>query len=128
MVELVKVIDPGHKYLLNSLDGGEPILLTFVKRDNPPENYPGNIGHYPGTQLQEVLRALIERGEYVQNQQPCPETAKFVDLMRQGLYELETRVRHRRHQPELRVSLDQIEKEPTCSICGHIMCLEHDNK
>ena len=119
------VLDPGHKYLLDSFDGGEPLLLTFVKRDSPSEKFPGNVGHYPGTQTQEVLRALINRGLYVQNQQPCAETAGLIDLLRVGLWSLEARTRRVREQLALDVVLSSIEDIPTCSRCGHIACLIH---
>jgi hypothetical protein len=52
----MKIIDPGHKYELDQLDGEGKEILTFVKRDTPSERYPGNQGHYPGTNMQEVLR------------------------------------------------------------------------
>lgn len=55
----MKVIDPGHVYDLRSLDGEQLNRLVFVKREGP--SYPGNVGHYPGTTMQEVLRALIDR-------------------------------------------------------------------
>ena len=124
----MKVIDPGHKYLLDSIDGGGPVVLTFVKRDSPPEKYPGNVGHYPGTQTQEVLRALIERSLYLQRQQPCPETASLIELLRRGLWVLEARTRRVRGQPTLDVPVLGIETMPTCGRCGHIRCLEHEGK
>jgi hypothetical protein len=49
----MKIIEPGHVYELNSLDGGTPETLTFVNREEGQE--------HPGTQTQEVLRALIDR-------------------------------------------------------------------
>jgi hypothetical protein len=61
----MKVIDEDHKFDLATLDGYEPIRLTFVKRNNPPDKYPGNKDAYPGTTTQEVLRALINRSLYV---------------------------------------------------------------
>lgn len=121
----MKVLDPGHKYLLDSHDGGESILLKFVKRDSPPGKYPGNTDSYPGTLTQEVLRALIDRGEYVQNQQPCPETESFIHLMRTGLFLLESRVRRIRHQVGLDVPLQGIDSFNGCMICGHILCMNH---
>ena len=121
----MKVIDPGYTYLLDSIDGGEPVPLTFVKRDSPPEKYPGNVGHYPGTQIQEVLRALVERGTYLQGQFPCPETETLVNLMRTGICLLETRTRRVRGQPGLDVPVLGIESAPTCEDCGHIGCLDH---
>ena len=70
----MKVIDPGHSYLLRSYDGGGPSRLTFVKRCDPPEKYPGNWNAHPGTQIQEVLRALMERCQYINNQIPSEQT------------------------------------------------------
>jgi hypothetical protein len=49
----VKVIEPGHIYDLNTLDGGgEPLRLVFVNREAGTE--------HAGTQTQEVLRAQID--------------------------------------------------------------------
>lgn len=57
------VIDPGHEYLMDSLDGEQTNRLVFVKRQGV--KYPGNVGAHPGTTMQEVLRALLERLKYV---------------------------------------------------------------
>lgn len=42
--ETMEVEDPGHKHRLKVFDGGEPQTLTFVKRNDPPEKYPGTGG------------------------------------------------------------------------------------
>lgn len=116
----MRVLDPGHDYELTSFDGGDPVRLTFVKRNDPPEKYPGNNGAYPGTQIQEVLRALIERAQYVNNQIPCPETESAIDLFRQGIYLFESR--HVNRHDGLAIFPKQIETAPFCSTCGHIYC------
>ena len=67
-----RVIDPGHVYDLRRLDGPGVERLTFVKREGP--RYPGNVGKHPGTTMQEVIRALIDRAEYVNAQIPNAET------------------------------------------------------
>jgi len=117
----MEVLDPGHDYLLRSFDGGAPIRLTFVKRNDPPEKYPGNDNAYPGTQIQEVLRALIERSGYVNRQIPSVETATAIDWMRESLWLFESR-HARRHNAELFFPRINIELEPFCSDCGHIVC------
>lgn len=68
-----KIIDPGHKYELLTLDGDLTQLLTFVKRHDPehPERFPGNTESHPGTTLQSVIRCLMERVTYLNNQIPC---------------------------------------------------------
>jgi hypothetical protein len=49
----MKVIEPGHVYELNELDGdGSPQWLKFVNREEGTE--------HPGTQTQEVLRMIID--------------------------------------------------------------------
>lgn len=124
----MKVLDPGHDYELASFDGGEPVRLTFVKRNDPPEKYPGNEGAYPGTQIQEVLRALIERGLYLEGQIPCRETKALIRHCREALGALERRHANR-HGKRLFNYLRMatilgvgIEAAPTCPRCGHIMC------
>jgi hypothetical protein len=116
----MKVIDSGHYYLLNSLDGGLPVALYFVKREGP--GYPGNKGTQPGTNMQEVLRALIERSEYLNRQIPCAETEAVIHHLRSSLLLLELRAA-RRHGRVLAIhSYEDIETMETCSKCGHIGC------
>ena len=115
----MRVIDPGHIYELASFDGGSPIALTFVKRNSPPEKYPGNHNAHPGTQTQEVLRALIDRSLYVDAQSPCSETKCIVGLLRSALVMLE-----RRHDRTHAGIPDNwpIEEAPFCVTCGHLSC------
>ena len=58
----MKILEPGHIYALNVLDGllGETDNLTFVNRE------PGK--EHPGYQTQEVLRALIDRTRHCDKQ------------------------------------------------------------
>lgn len=120
---LVKIIDPGHVYDLAALDGDEPQRLVFVKREG--EGYPGNVGHHPGTNMQEVLRALIERVIYLDNQVPDIANAQALHDLRSALYAFEVRAarRHDRLDAFLaRFNPRNIETYPTCSKCGHIGC------
>lgn len=116
----MRILDPGHSYVLDSLDGDVPGWLVFVKRQG--NGYPGNVGSHAGTTMQECLRALIDRAKYVNNQIPCPETAAAVDLMRTTilLFELRAASRHGRSLSLTPGRL--IEDEPTCAQCGHIGC------
>src|ERR1700760_4852576 len=47
----MRVIEPGHVYELDHLDGDQKSRLTFVNRENTP---------HEGTQTQEVLRAIAD--------------------------------------------------------------------
>ena len=99
----MEVLDPGHDYLLTNLSKGKDIIvkhqtrLTFVKREG--EMYPGNKGAYEGTNMQEVLRALIDRCYYVNSQIPAGETINAVWHLRQAFLQLELRAA-RRHNPD----------------------------
>lgn len=116
----MEVIDPGHKYLLDSLDGPCEQTLTFVKREGP--KYPGNVGSYPGTTIQEVLRVLINRLEYVNNQLPCFETQVARESLIMAIGWLERRAAriHGRKDPSVH---DAVYGEK-CPKCGHVGCQE----
>lgn len=124
----MKVVDAGHKYLLDKLDSEEHErytneALTFVKRNYPPDKYPGNENAYSGTTIQEVCRVLIDRCKYVNNQERSGETEACITYFRRAILELETRATKRHNRGKITFSFD-IENMPTCRICGHIGCNE----
>lgn len=131
----MRVLDPGHKYALSQLDGTGEELLTFVKREG--DKFPGNVGHYTGTNLQEVLRACIDRIGYVDNQVPHNSNKIVARHLRNCIRLLEERAARRHGRlPDWRlyegdnypVTNDQIEYLPTCSHCGHIGCPEEKKR
>lgn len=119
----MKVHDPGHIYELENLDdtGGKfpKVVLCFVKREG--EGYPGNVGHHPGTNLQEVLRALIDRVEYLNSQIYDDSNLLVVNDLRNALWNLESRAALR-HGRTLDIGIREIESHPVCTKCGHIGC------
>lgn len=135
----MKVIDPGHVFALAFLDGSitSPEMpkhgvllsstLTFVKREGA--GYPGNAGHHPGTNLQEVLRALISRVKYLEGQESHPNNTIIIFALRHAIWLLEQRAAERHDRPFtleaagiLRIEDSSIEDAPTCPGCGHIGC------
>jgi hypothetical protein len=119
----MKILDAGHDYLLDSLDDGIRQRLTFVKREGP--GFPFNNGSYPGTNCQEVLRALIERTEYLNRQIACAETEAAIGLLKSALLLFEIRAA-RRHERHLDLTdLKDLSSFPTCEKCGHIQCEGH---
>lgn len=117
----MNVRDPGHDYVLASLEGKAPQRLTFAKREGP--GFPGNVGSHPGTTTQEVLRALIDRGEYVNGQIPCAETEAATELMKSALLLLELRAARRHGRvPQAFDTLNEAMRGETCPRCGHIGC------
>lgn len=121
----MKTIDNGHIFELDSYDGGEPVRLTFMKREG--EGYPYNVGSHPGTNCQEVLRALISRTQYLNAQVPALWNKIIIAALRSALWAFEKRAAER-HGRDLKggVTLG-IEDIPTCRICGHIQCIQHSS-
>lgn len=122
----MKVVDPGHRYLLHRLDisGATPDaipspVLQFVKREGP--GYPGNQGHYPGTNLQEVFRACIDRLQYLDNQIHDPHNNVVINNLRGCISNLEARAAER-HSRDWLEPAEPIETVPFCVECGHIGC------
>lgn len=129
----MRVVDPGHKYILDELDkdDGGLIYLIFVKRLG--EKYPGNTGRARGgTYCQDVLRALIDRCKYLNNQIPCPQTIRIIELLRTALYLFEYRAAELKGElpsffrmEEIRSDLVGIEGVVACKKCGHLYPHEH---
>ena len=121
----MKCVDMGHKFRLLNYDGGEPYqLLVFMKREGA--GYPFNVGHYPGTNCQEVTRALISRVRYLQAQVPCWQNRCVRFLLRVTLWLFEHRAAKRHHRAFPLRLIRNIEYLPTCETCGHINCIgEH---
>ena len=124
----LEIIDPGHKYRLPSLDGPWPQILTFVKRFDPadPSKFPGNTDAYPGTTLQSVIRVLIDRIDYLQNQVPHGNNGVVRMQLVNSLWLLEDRAAERHgysfdYRPE-----DMLEM-PMCPHCGHVVCKKLGN-
>lgn len=123
----MRIVDAGHIYTLDNLDTtpDEPKQkLIFVKRYG--ENFPFNDFSFSGTNCQEVLRALIDRSEYLQKQKPCAETESIIGLLRSALLLFELRAaRHHGTTLDLR-DTQELMHGPTCKTCGHIRCKIHD--
>lgn len=119
----MKTLDPGHFYALDLIDGRGETFLRFVKREG--KGYPGNVGSYAGTNMQEVLRALIDRTKYLDNQIPHPSNKIIVYLLRSCIHKLERRAAER-HGRLLKMPYGlPIEHIPVCRTCGHIACDKH---
>ena len=114
----MKVIDPGHKYELQTIDGNESSVLTFVKREG--KGYPGNVGHYSGTIIQEVLRACIDRLKYVDAQIPDNNNPIVIHDLRTALYHLEIRAANRHGKSMPFVDVTEIENLPVGQN-GHLL-------
>jgi hypothetical protein len=90
LVEM-KILDHGHSYELANLDDPDhevpPVLLYFVKREG--DGYPGNVGHHAGTNMQEVMRALIDRLLYLDKQVHDHRNWDIIRRLRDSIWDLE---------------------------------------
>jgi len=119
----MRILDAGHKYELSALDGGQPQILTFVKREGA--KFPFNVGAYGGTNLQEPTRACINRSWYLYDQRPCAETICLAHCYETALLLLEMRAArcHGRF-----IDLPDVKRlicGPLCEQCGHFGCSGH---
>lgn len=131
----MKRIDPGHMFELLTLDGPDrPQYLTFVKRLG--DKYPGNKPPaYPGTNMQSVIRALIDRtmwliqqADILGDKQSHDEDVAIINNLSNCLYLLEHRAM-RKHGLDAN-SLTQYDAVhgPMCPKCGHVHCPHETNK
>lgn len=116
----MKILDAGHQFELDSLDGGEPQVLVFVKREG--EKFPFNKGSHPGTNMQEVVRALHSRLVYLNQQKPCWQTQMCITLCELLLYFLEERAAENHGRTLALTTLQTLISGTTCKKCGHIGC------
>jgi hypothetical protein len=122
----VKVIDPGHEYLAEGPAGVEPQRITFVK--NRGGKYPGNDGDpHLGILCQELMRVLIDRMSYLNNQGSCAETEHALAAVRQALGWMEVRAARCRGDAIDLPHADSLEGMLTCPVCGHNCCTRGDH-
>ena len=86
--ERMEIEEPGHIYILNNLDGTEKTRLVFVNRNNCYE--------HEGTTNQEVIRALVDRVKYMEQQLPWDGNKKILFHLRMALVLHEARVLERK--------------------------------
>lgn len=128
----MQVVDPGHCYVPNYYDNigddgeelAEPPPIQFMKRIG--DKFPGNEGEpVPGTNCQEVLRILIDRVKYMDEQVPCNENTVILSQLRGVIQLFEWRAA-RRHGVECAIVPEEIEHVPTCPECGHLFGCDCD--
>lgn len=92
----MRVVEPGHEYELDHLESEGHETLTFIRRSSGAIDY--GDGEHPGTNVQEVLRALIDRTEYLNNVLPSVETLDAAWFLRMALFCYEARAYRRKLQ------------------------------
>lgn len=116
----MKVIEPGHVYDVENVDGPGKQRIEFVRRRDDAARLLPPKERTEGILSQELLRVLIDRTLYLNQEAPCTENVEIVDALRLALTRYESRAARRSIE-----GLPMLEREPTCGVCGHVLCL-HD--
>lgn len=135
--------DPGHVFIVEVYPAQESTgIITQVDstdyinfRKRIGDLYPGNTGLAScGTSTQELLRVIIARSKYVNNQESHQANDELISRCRESIFDLEERAAYRRGEDyfykweqEINNYLKDIETAPTCKICGHIFCSKHES-
>ena len=93
----MKILDDGHKYQLDHVDEDQHETLTFIKRSGKKIKHDNE---YSGTNSQEVIRALIDRTKYLNDQLSCDESGDIIYYLRQALFIYEARAYRRKMQKQ----------------------------
>ena len=104
----MKIIDPGHIYELRQLGDANTQTIRFIKRCGGAVQYSQE---WSGLQTQEVLRALIDRTEYLNDILPCKETIEAKRCLQMALYWYEVRALRRKRSETNRTTLDHDDME-----------------
>lgn len=92
----MKIITPGHKYELESFEGGPPQALQFIEKAGSQSGELKTV--HDGTTNEEVLRVLIDRLNFLQNRFPCRENAIATTHIETALLWLEQRTKNRKER------------------------------
>ena len=116
----MQIIDPGHVYRLYNADGEGTQTIRFVRRR-------GDDGERietksEGILSQELLRVLINRTLYLNDEDPCIEDVEIVHKLRDCLKLYESRAARRTIE-----KLSMPEKTDACPICHHLLCNHRTN-
>lgn len=112
------VQEPGHKYKLSSLDGQLDQTIFFVKR-----SYEGLkvTGLNPGTTCQDVLRVLIDRVKFLENEKHHQVNKYIIVLLSISVWLFEFRASTNRGHDYFH-GLDFSVNSKVCEKCGHTDC------
>lgn len=85
----MRVLDPGHVYEIDAVDGDEPQRIVFVKRFRGAANHGGTIN-------QELLRVLIDRLGLLNDERHSVLTDQIIHHLQMALVLHEARALYRK--------------------------------
>lgn len=113
----MKVIEPGHVYDLQNVDGTGAQRIRFVRRRDDEAAVLPAAERHQGILTQELLRVAIDRTLYLNAEAPCPENVEIVNALRKALAAYESRAARRTVEKH-----PMIERADVCEICQHMLC------
>lgn len=118
----MKVIEAGHVYEVEHVDGDKTQAITFVRRRGADGELLLPEDRHEGILAQELLRVLIDRVLYLYAERPCDEDTRIVEHLRSALVQFEARASRRTIE-----KLAMPEKAEPCPYCHHLLCahMEH---
>lgn len=116
----MRIIEPGHVYEVENVDGDGVQRIEFVRRrGDDAELLPERLRR-EGILSQELLRVLIDRTLYLGAEAAWHENIEILTSLRKALQVYEARAAaatiYKTPMPE---------RMPGCPICGHVLCLHH---
>lgn len=113
----MRVIEPGHVYEVQNVDGIGTQRIDFVRRRNERGELLDSVGRTQGILTQELLRVAIDRTLYLYAEDPCDEDTEIINHLRAALILNEGRAARRSIE-----KLAKPEEAPVCDIYQHILC------
>lgn len=113
----MKVIEAGHIYEVQNVDGPGTQRIEFVRRRDDEATMLPQAGRSEGILTQELLRVAIDRTLYLNAEAPCSENVTIVNNLRDCLRLYESRAARR--------TIDNHpmpERMDVCEICQHALC------
>lgn len=124
----MRILDTGHVYEVHNVDGPGTQLITFVRRRGDDAQLLPERDRHAGILCQELLRVLVDRVRFLNDEDPCVEDTEIIHHLRDSLRLFESRAARRTIE-----KLPMPELADACPICHHILCahrhperLEHE--
>ncbi len=92
----MKVITIGHKYELDSFEGGTPQTIQFIEKRPESEGSTKLVTVNDGTTNEELLAVLIDRIGYLNGKFPCRENSIAITKLDEALLWLNKRTADRK--------------------------------
>lgn len=118
----MRVIEPGHVYAMANVDGDGEQRIQFVRRRGERAELLRTFT--AGVLSQELLRVLIDRVRYLNDEDPCDEDVQILHKLRDCLRLFESRAARRTIE-----KMPMPELADACPICHHLLCdHRHDDR